>query len=354
MATIDENPLTEDVSVDFALAPYAADLPAPHYASALAAGCDLYAAIAANAPVTIAPGAMAALDTGLMIALPPGWEAQVRPRSGLALKHSLTIMNSPGTVDADYRGLIIILLANLGAAPFTVTRGMRIAQMVVARAPRARFRRVETLPDTARGAGGFGSTGLSTTGLSTTGLETINATPAKATPNVVVGADAGLPDVPAIAKLVVDHLDWTTTSQETAASVVAAALKDRGFADARAISLSPRRESLTASTIFATAARDVAVVVTFDAKSTMPRIETSSRAEFEAHHDGVISDPLLEATLAAYQRTSHLIHHGAGKPWADASWTTRAMWIDAIGAAVAALTAGRRREQANLPAAASG
>jgi len=135
--------------------PHAADLPV--YATADAAGADLFAAIAA--PVVLKPGARALVPCGFAMALPPGVEAQVRPRSGLALKHGVTLMNAPGTIDADYRGEVAAILVNLGDADFEVTRGMRIAQMVIAPAPQADFREVDDLDATARGAGGFGSTG---------------------------------------------------------------------------------------------------------------------------------------------------------------------------------------------------
>ncbi|MCX8255954.1 MAG: dUTP diphosphatase, partial [Beijerinckiaceae bacterium] len=119
-------------------------------------GCDLPAA----APVTLAPGARALVPTGLAIALPPGFEAQIRPRSGLALKHGVTVLNAPGTIDADYRGEVQVLLVNLGQEPFAIERGMRIAQMVVAPVVTARFEVVADLEETARAAGGFGSTGV--------------------------------------------------------------------------------------------------------------------------------------------------------------------------------------------------
>lgn len=137
--------------------PHAADLPLPAYATALAAGLDLCAAVQTD--LVLMPGARAAVPTGYAIALPEGYEAQVRPRSGLALKHGVTLPNSPGTIDADYRGEIAVIVMNAGGESFTVTRGMRIAQMVVAPVVRVGWREVETLPETARGAGGFGSTG---------------------------------------------------------------------------------------------------------------------------------------------------------------------------------------------------
>lgn len=138
--------------------PHGADLPLPSYASAHAAGMDMYAAV--DDEVTLAPGARALLPTGLAIALPQGFEAQLRPRSGLALKHGVTLLNSPGTIDADYRGEIRVILVNLGDQPFSVRRGMRIAQMLVAPVCRIAWHPAETLPDSVRGVGGFGSTGL--------------------------------------------------------------------------------------------------------------------------------------------------------------------------------------------------
>jgi dUTP pyrophosphatase len=134
-------------------------LPLPSYQTALAAGMDLMAAVPADAPMTIVPGARALVPTGLAIALPPGTEAQVRPRSGLAVKHGLTVLNAPGTIDADYRGEIQVLLVNLGSESVGISRGMRIAQMVIAAVARAEFHEVTSLDETARGSGGFGSTG---------------------------------------------------------------------------------------------------------------------------------------------------------------------------------------------------
>ena len=135
-----------------------ADLPLPTYATAQAAGLDLLAAV--DGHVVLAPGQRRLIPTGIALALPDGFEAQVRPRSGLALKHGLTILNSPGTIDADYRGEVGVILGNLGDEPVTVTRGERIAQLIVAPVARARLAEVETLPDSARAAGGFGSTGM--------------------------------------------------------------------------------------------------------------------------------------------------------------------------------------------------
>jgi dUTP pyrophosphatase len=137
---------------------HAAGLPLPAYASADAAGMDLVAAV--TRPVTLAPGERGLVPTGLAIALPPGFEAQVRPRSGLALKHGVTLLNSPGTIDADYRGEIGVVLVNLGQAPFTIERGSRIAQLVVAPVSRVTWVETDELTETARGAGGFGSTGI--------------------------------------------------------------------------------------------------------------------------------------------------------------------------------------------------
>ena len=139
--------------------PHAQDLPLPSYQSALAAGLDLLAAVPADKPVTIAPGGRALIPTGVAIALPEGFEAQVRPRSGLAARHGLTVLNAPGTVDADYRGEIQVLLVNLGAESVPVTRGMRIAQLVIATVARIGLKDAPSLDETARGSGGFGSTG---------------------------------------------------------------------------------------------------------------------------------------------------------------------------------------------------
>ncbi len=134
-------------------------LPLPSYQSAHAAGLDLLAAVAADAPLTIAPGGRALVPTGIAVALPPGMEGQVRPRSGLAARHGLTVLNAPGTIDADYRGEVQVLLINLGADAVTITRGTRIAQLVIAQIARATLREVVALDETPRGSGGFGSTG---------------------------------------------------------------------------------------------------------------------------------------------------------------------------------------------------
>jgi len=139
--------------------PHGKDLPLPAYQSALAAGLDLIAAVPADAPLTLASGARVLVPTGIALALPQGHEGQVRPRSGLAVKHGLTVLNSPGTIDADYRGEIQVLLVNLGGEAVTIPRGMRIAQLVVATVARAQLREVESLDETTRGTGGFGSTG---------------------------------------------------------------------------------------------------------------------------------------------------------------------------------------------------
>ena len=142
--------------------PHGADLPLPAYATAQSAGMDLMAAIATD--MTLAAGQSAIVPTGLAIALPEGFEAQIRPRSGLAAKNRVTVLNAPGTIDADYRGEIGVILINHGSEAFTVTRGMRIAQMVIARHAQARWHQVDTLDETARGAGGFGSTGTAVKG----------------------------------------------------------------------------------------------------------------------------------------------------------------------------------------------
>ena len=134
------------------------DLPLPRYMSDGASGMDLYAAVEEN--LTLAPGEVRLIPTGIHIAVPRGYEAQVRPRSGLALKHGVTVLNSPGTVDSDYRNEVGVVLANLGREPFTVERGMRVAQMVIARTYQVDVAEVEELSDTERGLGGFGSTGL--------------------------------------------------------------------------------------------------------------------------------------------------------------------------------------------------
>ncbi|HEX2654998.1 MAG TPA: dUTP diphosphatase [Xanthobacteraceae bacterium] len=149
-----------EVEVRLQRLPHGLDLPLPSYQSALAAGLDLMAAVSADAPLTLAPGKWIAVPTGLALALPPGTEAQVRPRSGLAARHGITVLNAPGTVDADYRGEVQVLLINFGSEPFTITRGMRIAQLVIGSIVRARLVEAGELDNTKRGAGGFGSTGV--------------------------------------------------------------------------------------------------------------------------------------------------------------------------------------------------
>ena len=139
--------------------PHAEGLPLPAYQSDGAAGLDLLAAV--EAPLTLPPLGRALVPTGLALALPQGYEAQVRPRSGLAARHGVTVLNSPGTVDADYRGEVKVILVNLSDTPFAIARGERIAQMVIAPVTRARLVEATELDDTARGAGGFGSTGRS-------------------------------------------------------------------------------------------------------------------------------------------------------------------------------------------------
>jgi dUTP pyrophosphatase len=139
--------------------PHAAGLPLPAYETAHAAGMDLRAAVSEDAPMLLAPGARAAIPTGFAFALPAGYEGQVRPRSGLALKNGVTALNSPGTIDADYRGEVKVILINHGAEPFTIRRGDRIAQLVIAPVVQTTWVEVESLDQTARGAGGFGSTG---------------------------------------------------------------------------------------------------------------------------------------------------------------------------------------------------
>ena len=145
------------MTVQFFLLPHGADLPLPAYQTAHAAAMDLHAAVSAS--VVIEPGTIALVGCGFAMALPQGHEAQVRPRSGLASKHGLTVVNTPGTIDADYRGEVKVALINLGQAAVTVDRGMRIAQMVVAPVTRVTWETVTELPESDRGSGGFGSTG---------------------------------------------------------------------------------------------------------------------------------------------------------------------------------------------------
>jgi dUTP pyrophosphatase len=147
------------LQLDMMRLPHGADLPLPSYQSADAAGLDLMAAVAADAPVIIAPGGRALIPTGLAVALPVGTEGQVRPRSGLAARHGVTVLNSPGTIDADYRGEIQVILVNLGQDSFTVTRGLRIAQLIIAPVLQITIRETGNLDETTRGVAGFGSTG---------------------------------------------------------------------------------------------------------------------------------------------------------------------------------------------------
>lgn len=137
--------------------PHAADLPLPAPASARSAGCDLRAAVTAQ--LVLAPGARLLIPTGLVLEIPAGWEGQVRPRSGLALRHGVTLLNSPGTIDSDYRGEVQVILVNLGTEPFVLGRGERIAQLVVARVGQVQWEERVELAPSERGSGGFGSTG---------------------------------------------------------------------------------------------------------------------------------------------------------------------------------------------------
>ncbi|MBF0679574.1 MAG: dUTP diphosphatase [Devosia sp.] len=147
------------VSIGLKWLPHGEGLALPVAATALAAGADLSAALAEGERLTIAPGKRAMVPCGFAMALPPGFEAQVRPRSGLAARHGVTVLNSPGTIDADYRGEVKVILINLGEDDFVITRGERIAQMVVAPVTQPAFEVVEELDDTTRGSSGFGSTG---------------------------------------------------------------------------------------------------------------------------------------------------------------------------------------------------
>jgi dUTP diphosphatase len=151
--------MTTPIHVDIVKLPHGEGLALPSYQTAHAAGLDLLAAVPDDAPLVLAPGRHALVPTGLAIALPPGYEAQIRPRSGLAAKHGVTVLNAPGTVDADYRGEVGVLLINHGEASFTIRRGERIAQMVIAPVARAELIATLVLPLTDRGSGGFGSTG---------------------------------------------------------------------------------------------------------------------------------------------------------------------------------------------------
>lgn len=145
------------LTVEFKRLDHGRDLPLPAYQTALAAGLDLAAAV--HEPVQIAPGERALVPTGLSMALPAGFEAQIRPRSGLAAKHGVTVLNTPGTIDADYRGELKVILINLGAETFEISHGDRIAQMIIAPVVQATIVEVDNLSDTDRGSGGFGSTG---------------------------------------------------------------------------------------------------------------------------------------------------------------------------------------------------
>lgn len=148
------------IEVQIMRLPHGAGLPLPAYQSAAAAGLDLVAAVPVDEPITIPPGRYAMVPTGIALALPPGTEGQVRPRSGLAAKHGVTVLNSPGTIDSDYRGEVRVLLINHGAEYFKIDRGMRVAQLVIARVASAAILAVEALDETGRGSGGFGSTGI--------------------------------------------------------------------------------------------------------------------------------------------------------------------------------------------------
>ena len=149
-----------DAELQILRLPHGADLPLPSYQSIHAAGLDLLAAVPAAAPMTLAPGARGLVPCGIAIALPHGFEGQVRPRSGLAMHHGVTVLNAPGTIDADYRGEVMVMLVNLGAGSFAVTRGMRIAQLIIAPIARARIVEAPALDTTVRGVKGFGSTGM--------------------------------------------------------------------------------------------------------------------------------------------------------------------------------------------------
>lgn len=151
--------MSTSIKIDIRQLPHGEGLALPAYQSAHAAGLDLLAAVPEDAPATLAPGKYALIPTGLTIALPAGYEAQIRPRSGLAAKHGVTVLNAPGTVDADYRGEISVPLINHGDMPFLIRRGERIAQMVIASVVRAELIPVAALSVTERGGGGFGSTG---------------------------------------------------------------------------------------------------------------------------------------------------------------------------------------------------
>jgi dUTP pyrophosphatase len=147
------------IDLQFKKLPHALDLPLPSYESVFAAGMDLRAAL--NSPHSLKPGERELIPTGLKMALPEGYEAQIRPRSGLAWRNGITMLNTPGTIDADYRGEVKVLAVNLGDEPFTIRHGDRIAQMVIAPVQQCRISEVKELPETVRGEGGFGSTGKS-------------------------------------------------------------------------------------------------------------------------------------------------------------------------------------------------
>ena len=151
---------TQDLIVEFKTLDHFEGLTLPAYETVLAAGADLRAAVDERVPMVLAPGQRELIPTGFCMALPAGYEAQIRPRSGLAYKHGITCLNTPGTIDADYRGEVKVLLINHGEERFTITRGERIAQMVIAPITQPQFKQVETLSETARGEGGFGSTGV--------------------------------------------------------------------------------------------------------------------------------------------------------------------------------------------------
>lgn len=151
--------MPETITIPIRGLPHAEGLDLPHYATDHSAGMDLRAAVPAGEPIVLAPGARELVPTGLQIALPTGFEGQVRPRSGLAVRHGVTVLNSPGTIDADYRGEVKVILINHGSEPFTIERGERIAQLVVARHVAVEWQASEDLAETERGAGGFGHTG---------------------------------------------------------------------------------------------------------------------------------------------------------------------------------------------------
>jgi dUTP pyrophosphatase len=155
----DRGTMGEPLSVMVVQLPHARDMPLPAYHSKSAAGLDLTAAVLDGYPLTLKPGDRALVPTGLVLQIPEGHEGQVRPRSGIALRHGVTVLNSPGTIDADYRGEVMVALVNHGESPFVVERGMRIAQLLVAPVPRVTWSEVDELPPSVRGEGGFGHTG---------------------------------------------------------------------------------------------------------------------------------------------------------------------------------------------------